>query len=114
MKALLEIKKRKVEERQEGQSGYDFSVNVRSYIFHLGLREDDVRLIDYLLSDCEELPEEVSIVRSYFDSNGESIRYYAVRLCIGEDKYPLIVSKADKKLFNFLCDKEFEENEAEE
>lgn len=113
----LTISKRKNEDKEktENQSVYDFAVKIDKKVFHLVPRGVDVGLLDYLLMDCEEFPEEVEVLRQYFENDvQESVRFYSARLEVGEDRFPLNVVKDDKRLFNYLVDRLFQAEEAEE
>lgn len=107
----LELKITKKKEIKENNSKYDFLIKVNEKVFHLMPKLDDIRLVDFLLDDCDELPEEITVEKNFFENQqGDSIRFYALYFKIEEDNYYLNVDKADKKLFNFLIDKIDEKN----
>lgn len=96
----------KKKEIKENESKYDFQIKIDNKIFHLTPRQDDIRLIDYLLDNSDEYPEEVTVDKRYFENTqSESVRFYAINFKIEDDEYYLNVEKADRKLFNFLIDK---------
>lgn len=117
IKLELTISKRKNDDKEkiENQSVYNYAVKIDKKVFYLIPRSVDVSFLDYLLMDSEEFPEEVEVLRQYFENDvQESVRFYSVRLEVGEDRFPLNVVKDDKRLFNYLVDRLFEAEESEE
>lgn len=117
IKLELTISKRKNDDKEkiENQSVYNYAVKIDKKVFYLIPRSVDVSLLDYLLMDSEEFPEEVEVLRQYFENDvQESVRFYSVRLEVGEDRFPLNVVKDDKRLFNYLVDSLFKAEESEE
>ena len=102
----LDLTIAKKKEIKENESKYDFQVRIDNKIFHLTTRQEDIRLIDYLLDNSDEFPEEVNVDKRYFENNqNESVRFYAILFKVEEDEFYLNVEKNDRKLFNFLVDK---------
>ena len=102
----LDLTVSKKKEIKENESKYDFQVKIENKIFHLSLRQEDIKLIDYLLENSEEFPEEVNVDKRYFENaQNENVRFYAINFKVDEDEFYLNVEKNDRKLFNFLVDK---------